>query len=70
MLNELIDDVFLLVAIRGEILLRDIQEIFGMRFETAYNIIDFLIKYDFVKVSGRYITLTDNCRLFFHELVR
>ena len=65
-----IEEVITLVAMRKQVAIDDIERIFNLPNHATRNIIEFLIKFDFVKkVEGRYLTLSEACSPFFEEII-
>jgi hypothetical protein len=61
----LVDDVIGLIAMRGKIMIREIQDIFNLDLKTTRIILDFLVRYDFAKLEGQSLSLSETCAPFF-----
>ena len=65
-----IEEVITLIASRRRIAISDVEEIFNLPKDSTRSIIDFLLKFDFIKiVDGRYLVLSDACSPFFDEIL-
>jgi hypothetical protein len=65
-----IEEIITLVASRGKVSVDDVEQIFRLPNNSTRNIIDFLLKFEFVKfVDGKYLTLTETCSPFFEEIM-
>lgn len=62
-----IEEVITLVATRKQIAIDDVERIFKLPNHATRNIIDFLVKFDFIKIKGKYLTLSEACSPFFEE---
>jgi hypothetical protein len=66
-----IEEIITLVATRGKIRIDEIERVFKMPNGSTRNIIEFLLKFDFVRVvNGKYLVLSETCTPFFEELLR
>lgn len=64
-----IEDIISLVATRGRLSVDDVEQAFDLPNDSTRNIIDFLVKFDFLrKVEGKYLVITDTCRPFLKEI--
>jgi predicted transcriptional regulator of viral defense system len=65
-----IEDVISLIASRRRIAINDVEEIFNLPNNSTRSIIDFLLKFEFIKmVDGRYLVLSETCSPFFDEIM-
>lgn len=65
-----IEEIITLVASRGKISIDEVEQIFRLPNNSTRNIIDFLLKFEFVKiVDGKYLALSENCSPFFEEIM-
>lgn len=64
-----IEEILTLIAIRGKVLVEDIEQIFDLPNKTTRSILDFLIKFEFVRVNGKYLVLSETCSPFFEEII-
>ena len=66
---HLADEVLSLIAQKGVIRVRDIQDRLGISKQTADSILDVLVKFSFVEVDYEgYIRLSESCKTFFAEI--
>jgi predicted transcriptional regulator of viral defense system len=65
-----IEEVISLIASRRRIAINDVEEIFNLPNNSTRSIIDFLLKFEFIKmVDGRYLVLSETCSPFFDEIM-
>jgi hypothetical protein len=64
-----VDDVLALIAAKDNIVVQEISDILHLDHLVIRLIIEFLIRFDFVKAKGQRITLNDSCRPFFDEIM-
>ena len=65
-----IEEIITLVALRGKISIDDVEQIFRLPNNSTRSIIDFLLKFDFIKiVDGKYLVLSETCTPFFDEIL-
>jgi hypothetical protein len=65
-----IEEIITLVALRGKISIDDVEQVFKLPNNSTRSIIDFLLKFDFIKmVDGRYLVLSETCTPFFEEIL-
>ena len=65
-----IEEVISLIASRRRIAVNDVEEIFNLPNNSTRSIIDFLLKFEFIKMEdGRYLVLSETCSPFFDEIV-
>ena len=65
-----IEETITLVASRGKISLDELQQVLRLPYGSTRSIIDFLLKFDFIRiVDGNYLVLSDTCTPFFEELM-
>lgn len=62
-----VDDIFAFIGMRGRITTRDIQDVFRVDKRTTKEILNFLIKYDFAKLEGQSVVLSEVCAPFFRQ---
>ncbi len=66
---RLADEVLSLIAKKGSIGLRDIQDRLGISKQTADSIVDFLVKFGFAEVDyEECIRLSELCKTLFAEI--
>lgn len=59
-LQELLDEIISIVAKRGEISIKEVEQGLPMTRESTRDAIDFLVKYDFLRLmDGKYLSLTE-----------
>jgi hypothetical protein len=69
-LMQPIEEIITLVAMRDKISVDEIKVIFDLPNNATDNIIDFLVKFDFIRlVESRYLSLGDACSQFFEEII-
>ncbi len=69
-LMQPIEEIITLVAKRGRIAIDDVEQIFNLPNDSTRNIIDFLLRFDFIKIEeGRYLVLSETCMPFFEEII-
>ncbi|MGI0016224.1 MAG: hypothetical protein ACREBU_22620, partial [Nitrososphaera sp.] len=62
--------IMTLIAIRHKVSVEDVERIFDLPNNSTRNIIDFLVKFDFVRLmEGKYLVLSDSCTPFFDEII-
>jgi hypothetical protein len=65
-----IEEIMTLIAIKPRISVEEVELIFNLPGRSTRNIIDFLLKFDFVRmVEGRYLVISESCTPFFEELI-
>jgi hypothetical protein len=65
-----IEEIITLVALRGKISVDDVEQIYRLPNNSTRSIIDFLLKFDFIKiVDGKYLVLSETCTPFFDEIL-
>lgn len=65
-----IEEIMTLIAIRHRVSVEDVEQIFNLPNNSTRNIIDFLVKFDFVRlVEGKYLVLSESCTPFFDEII-
>jgi hypothetical protein len=65
-----IEDIITLVALRGRISIDDLEQVFRLPNNSTRSIINFLLKFDFVKIiDGKYLVLSETCTPFFDEIL-
>jgi len=65
-----IEEVISLIASRRRIAVNDVEEIFNLPNNSTRSIIDFLLKFEFIKMEdGRYLVLSETCSPFFDEIM-
>ncbi len=65
-----IEEIMTLIAIRHKVSVEDVERIFDLPNNSTRNIIDFLVKFDFVRLmEGKYLVLSDSCTPFFDEII-
>lgn len=65
-----IEEIMTLIAIRHRVSVEDVERIFNLPNNSTRNIIDFLVKFDFVRlVEGKYLVLSESCTPFFDEII-
>jgi hypothetical protein len=65
-----IEEIITLIALRGKISIDDVEQVFKLPNNSTRSIIDFLLKFDFIKmVDGRYLVLSETCTPFFEEIL-
>jgi hypothetical protein len=65
-----IEEIITLVALRGKISIDDVEQIFRLPNNSTRSIIDFLLKFDFIRVvDGKYLVLSETCTPFFDEIL-
>ena len=60
-----IDDILALIASKHEITTQDIQDIFKLDITTTHKVLDFLTRFDFVKLERQYIVLNETMKSLF-----
>jgi hypothetical protein len=65
----LVDDVLDLVGIRKDISIQEIQDILDLDSNTTRIILDFLAKFDFIRLDGRNVSLNNVCKPIFEEVL-
>jgi hypothetical protein len=69
-MTQPIEDVITIIASRRMIAINDVEQILDMQNNSVKTIIDFLLKFDFIKVvQGRYLALSESCSPFFEEIL-
>ena len=69
-MTQPIEDVITIIASRRMIAINDVEQILDMPNNSVKTIIDFLLKFDFIKVvQGRYLALSESCSPFFEEIL-
>lgn len=65
-----IEETITLVASRGKISVDDVQQLLRLPKDSTRNIINFLLKFDFIRiVDGNYLVLSETCTPFFDEII-
>jgi len=65
-----IEEIMTLIAIRHRVSVEDVERIFNLPNNSTRSIIDFLVKFDFVRlVEGKYLVLSESCTPFFDEII-
>ena len=65
-----IEEIITLVASRGKISIDDVEQIFRLPNNSTRSIIDFLLKFDFIRITdGGYLVLSESCSPFFEEIL-
>jgi hypothetical protein len=65
-----IEEIITLVALRGRISIDDLEQVFRLPNNSTRSIINFLLKFDFVKIiDGKYLVLSETCTPFFDEII-
>ena len=65
-----IEEIITLVALRGKISIDDVEQIFRLPNNSTRSIIDFLLKFEFIRiVDGKYLVLSETCTPFFDEIL-
>ena len=65
-----IEEIITLVATRRTIPIEEVERIFTLPNQSTRNIIDFLVKFDFLRiVNDRNLTLSESCSPFFEEML-
>ncbi|GEM_PF-2222315 len=65
-----IEEILTLIAIRSKIPVEEIEQIFDLPGKSTRSIIDFLLKFDFIRiVEGKYLVMSESCTPFFEELI-
>ena len=65
-----IEEIITLVATRRTVPIKEVEKIFRLPNESTRNIIDFLVKFDFLRVvNNRSLTLSESCSPFFEEML-
>lgn len=65
-----IEEIITLVATRRTVPIEEVEKIFRLPNESTRNIIDFLVKFDFLRVvNNRSLTLSGSCSPFFEEML-
>ena len=62
----LIDDILALIASKHEITTQDIQDIFKLNITTTHKVLDFLTRFDFVKLERQYVVLNETMKSLFY----
>ncbi|MGH9933576.1 MAG: winged helix-turn-helix transcriptional regulator [Nitrososphaerales archaeon] len=66
---HLADEILSLIAKKGQIAIRDVQDRLGISKQTANSVIDFLMKFGFVEFDGEgFVKLSEPCKKFFVEI--
>ena len=65
----LVDDGLDLVGFRKEISIREIQDKLDLDLKTTRIILDFLAKFDFIRLDGRNVSLNNICKPIFEEML-
>ncbi|OLC35395.1 MAG: hypothetical protein AUH84_03245 [Thaumarchaeota archaeon 13_1_40CM_4_38_7] len=60
-----IDDILALIASKHEITTQDIQDIFKLDITTTHKVLDFLTRFDFVKLKRQYVVLNETMKSLF-----
>jgi len=60
-----IDDILALIASKHEITTQDIQDIFKLDNTTTHKVLDFLARFDFVKLERQYVVLNETVKSLF-----
>ncbi len=60
-----IDDILALIASKHEITTQDIQDIFKLDITTTHKVLDFLTRFDFVKLERQYVVLNKTMKSIF-----
>ena len=60
-----IDDILALIASKHEITTQDIQDIFKLDITTTHKVLDFLTRFDFVKLERQYVVLNETMKSLF-----
>ena len=60
-----IDDILALIASKHEITTQDIQDIFKLDITTTHKVLDFLTRFDFVKLERQYVVLNETVKSLF-----
>jgi len=61
-----IDDILALIASKHEITTQDIQDIFKLDITTTHKVLDFLTRFDFVKLERQYVVLNETMKSLFY----
>lgn len=64
-----IDELLALMTVRRNITIRDIQEIFRIDLKATHKILEFLVKFDFVKIDRHYVELSTTWKPLFDEVL-
>jgi hypothetical protein len=65
-----IEEVISLIASRRRIAINDVEEIFNFPNNSTRSIINFLLKFEFIKMEDdRYLVLSETCSPFFDEIM-
>ena len=65
-----IEEIMTLIAIRPKIPVEEIELTINLPGKSTRNVIDFLLKFDFIRlVEGRYLVMSESCTPFFEELI-
>jgi len=65
-----IEEIITLVATRRTVPIEEVEKIFRLPKESTRSIIDFLVKFDFLRVvNNRNLTLSESCSPFFEEML-
>ena len=60
-----IDDILALIASKHEITTQDIQDVFKLDITTTHRVLDFLTRFDFVKLERQYVVLNETMKSLF-----
>jgi len=60
-----IEDILALIASKHEITTQDIQDIFKLDITTTHKVLDFLTRFDFVKLERQYVVLNKTMKSIF-----
>ena len=61
-----IDDILALIASKHEITTQDIQDVFKLDITTTHRVLDFLTRFDFVKLERQYVVLNETMKSLFY----
>jgi len=61
-----IEDILALIASKHEITTQDIQDIFKLDITTTHKVLDFLTRFDFVKLERQYVVLNETMKSLFY----
>jgi len=60
-----IEDILALIASKHEITAQDIQDIFKLDITTTHKVLDFLIRFNFVRLERQYVVLNETMKSIF-----
>jgi len=61
-----IEDILALIASKHEITAQDIQDIFKLDITTTHKVLDFLIRFNFVRLERQYVVLNETMKSLFY----